>query len=69
MAVAMIYPEAEAGGRGKKSEVKKSEIISGFSERLVQQSRTVLAFAPDLAPNVLAGTVPLDAAYIASRDA
>jgi hypothetical protein len=62
MAVAMVYPEAEHGGkrpRGSSSETK----LDGFSKARLSQARTVLAHASDLAPGVLAGTEFLDAAY------
>lgn len=62
MAVARIYPEAKRG-RGNVDPAGKAAEISGFSERLTRQARTVLAHKPDLAANVLAGAVPLDAAY------
>ncbi len=51
MAVAMIYPKPEKGGRGKKSFVAKE-----FSQGGLSKARTVLQYAPDLADNVLSGT-------------
>lgn len=65
MAVAMIYPTPEKGGRGKKGAAQKAEVISGFSDRLVQQARTVLAHTPELARQVLDG-LPLAEAYARS---
>lgn len=59
MAVAMVYPEPEKGGRGKNSFVSKGFI----SDSRLSLARTVLTFASDLAPNVLRGFVPLDKAY------
>jgi hypothetical protein len=44
MATAMIYPEPEKGGRGKKA-VK----ITEFSSGLLAHARTVLAQTPELA--------------------
>ncbi len=49
MAVAIIYPDAEKGGRGKKSTVKVAE-TAGFSQRRLQEARFVLKHAPDPAP-------------------
>ena len=40
MAVAMIYPEPEKGGRGK-----NSLATSGFSQQLLSQARAVLAYS------------------------
>lgn len=58
MAVARIYPEPK---RGMHSELKNS---TGMVDKAyVSKARTVLAHKPDLAPNVLVGAVPLDAAY------
>lgn len=58
MAVAMIYPEAEAkGGRGK-----TSAKISEVSDRYIGMARTVLSFSRPLAQSVLAG-MPLAEAY------
>jgi hypothetical protein len=54
MAHAMLYPQAEKGGRGKKSEATKSAETSGFSVRRVQQARAVLAHSPPIAIAVLA---------------
>jgi hypothetical protein len=48
----MVYPEPEKGGRGKKAAGTKAAETSGFSERRLQQARTVLHNAPDLAPLV-----------------
>jgi hypothetical protein len=39
MAVAMIYPEPEKGGRGKKSAAQNSLATSGFSRQLLDQAR------------------------------
>jgi hypothetical protein len=59
MATAMIYPEPEKGGRGKKRVEKTSEV---FSNKLLSQARTVLAYTPELAKQVLDG-LPLAEAY------
>ncbi len=66
MTVAKIYPDTEKGGRGKKSSVKLAA-IAGFSQRRLQQARTVLRFAPDLADGVLTGATSLDEAYKTAR--
>jgi hypothetical protein len=60
MAHAMIYPDAEKGGRGKK---KNSSETEGFSGTRLSMARTVLANAPDLARGVLVGSEHLDKAY------
>lgn len=62
MAVAMIYPEPESKGSrsGKTTNILATEMFAGSR---LSSARMVLAIAPDLAPNVLAGTVSLDAAY------
>lgn len=57
MAVAMIYPEPEKGGRGNKSSVSEE-----FSGTRVSMARTVLKWAPEMAEQVLAGFA-LDKAY------
>ena len=56
MAVAMIYPEPEGRGRGKKGSV--SERFPEISKGKVSEARTVLKHAPDLAGNVLAQSRP-----------
>jgi hypothetical protein len=53
MAHAMIYPEAEKGGRGKKNSV----VTTGFSRERLSRARTVLADAADLAQGILNGSV------------
>lgn len=57
MAVAMLYPEPEKGGRGKKSKVTLE-----FSSQLLSQARAVLVHSRPLAESVLAGVKPLDVA-------
>ena len=68
MAVAMIYPERQKGGRGKTSQAKTSAKIGGFSMDLIDKGRAVLCYAPDLAANVLSGVESLDAAYKTAGD-
>jgi hypothetical protein len=63
MAVAMIYPEPEKGGRGKRAQNR-----AGFDERpgdrnLLGQARTVLAVLPELAAQVRDGTTTLSEGY------
>lgn len=60
MALAMIYPEPETGGRGKKSQ--RVEETSTFSTKRLQQARSVLAFSKPMAEAVLKGVDSLDAA-------
>ena len=62
MAVAMVYPEPEKGGRGKKS----PEPV-GISQQRVSEARFVLRHAPDLADNVLSGATKLDQAHDDAR--
>ena len=62
-AVAMIYPEPEKGGRGK-----KSSVTEGFSSERLSLARTVLQYAGDLADSVLAGSDSLDDAYKTARE-
>src|SRR4029079_18764487 len=60
MALAMIYPKAEKGGRGKQTNVLETK---EFSAARLSQARTVFRYGPeDLAPGVMAGK-SLDDAY------
>jgi hypothetical protein len=63
IATAMIYPEAEKGGRGKKA-VLNTEFSSGN----LSHARTVLRHTPDAAALVLTGALSLDAAYKNAQD-
>jgi hypothetical protein len=63
MAVAMIYPEPERG-RGKKDPAKGVKVTS-YS--YIQHARTILEYAPDVAPNVLSGAASLQEAYEEAR--
>ena len=67
MAVAMIYPVPEKGGRGKKKTMDETSTL--FSPKRLQLARTVLAHSSDLAQAVLAGSKFLDAAYDEARKA
>jgi hypothetical protein len=70
MAVALLYPEPEKGGRGK-----RSGNPDGFGERpgqernLLSNARTVLRFSRPLADSVLVGAKTLSAAYEEARAA
>jgi hypothetical protein len=52
MSVAMIYPEPEKGGRGKKGPNK----LDGFSKEYLTQARAVVPY-PDLSKAVLDGSM------------
>jgi hypothetical protein len=54
MALAMLYPEPEKGGRGRKSEAGKLLVSGGFPRQRLDQARTVLAHSRTLAEAVLA---------------
>jgi hypothetical protein len=62
MAVAKIYPKPEKGGRGKNSSVAKE-----FSGERLSLARAVLRHAPDLAEQVINGSLSLDNAYEEAR--
>lgn len=59
MALARLYPEPEKGGRGKTNSLLSKE----FSGARISQARTVLAWSPQVAAAVLAGTKSLNDAY------
>jgi hypothetical protein len=65
MALAMLYPIPEKGGRGKLSDFPDSlsGISKGHAKDLLSQARIVLRHAPDLAPLVMSGGMSLDEAY------
>ena len=60
MALAMIYPEPEKGGRGNKSKNLKETL--GFSAMRLSQARAVLRHSIDLAEAVRDGILKLDEA-------
>jgi len=64
MAVAIIYPDPEKGGRGQKATVS----VEFISPQRLSYARTVLRHAPDLSANVLSGSISLDAAYKVASD-
>src|SRR5712692_6401115 len=51
--LAMLYPEPEKGGRGKKSEAIKSAESAGFSSRRLNVAREIVRH-PDLRDGVIA---------------
>jgi hypothetical protein len=59
MRLALLYPEPEKGGRGKKG---NPEQTSEFSGKRLQQARSVLAFSRELALAVRDGSRKLDEA-------
>jgi hypothetical protein len=63
MAEAIIHPEPDERGRGKKAVAP-----TGFSRERLQRARSVLAEASDLAMDVMRGGVPLDQAYQQTLD-
>ena len=65
MAYAMLYPEPEKGGRGKKRNSSETE---GFSAARLSQARSVLAFSRELADSVRDGVTPLDKALKTVED-
>jgi hypothetical protein len=60
MAVAMLYPQPEKGGRGKKKTVEDTSTL--FSTKRLQQARIVLHHSAELAKAVRDDTITLDAA-------
>jgi hypothetical protein len=61
MALAMIYPNPEKGGRGKKKE-RVEETSTLFSAKRLSQARAVLLHSRSLAESVVKGSVSLDEA-------
>ncbi len=62
MAIAMLFPEPEKGGRGKKSAAIKSVETTGFSRSRLDQARAVYRYSVELATAVRDGVVSLDSA-------
>ncbi len=60
MAVAMIHPEYEKGGRGKQSGAVKLASSGGFASQRTNECRAVLKWARELADPVLAGAESLE---------
>ena len=59
IALAILFPEAEKGGRGKKSSTNLADAAT-FSQRRLQEARSVLAFSRELAEAVREGPISLD---------
>ena len=59
IALAMHYPEPDKPGRGRKGKALET---SGFSRQRLGQARTILAYSPDIARAVLAGSQLFDKA-------
>jgi hypothetical protein len=53
MILAMMYPESENGGWGKKSAARKLEESSSFSYRRLNQAHTILHHSRSFAESVL----------------
>ena len=62
MRLALLYPDREAGGRGRKSTATKVVETTGFSKSRLDQARAVLAHSRDLAIAVRDGVESLDKA-------
>jgi len=61
MALALIYPEPEKGGRGKRSRFRES--LSKAQENLLSKARTALRYSREEGLAVLQGGATLDDAY------
>jgi hypothetical protein len=61
--LAMMYPESENGGRGKKSAAKNLLVSSGFSRQRLDQARTILHHSRPLAESVLKGITKFTGGY------
>jgi hypothetical protein len=68
MALAMMYPEPEKGGRGKKSAALNSTVSVGFSATRLNLARGILHHSRSLAESVLKGITPLDQAVAIVKD-
>lgn len=60
MGLAMIYPEPEKGGRGKRSQFRES--LSRTQENRLSQARSVLRYSKPLAGDVMSGKAALNEA-------
>jgi hypothetical protein len=65
MAVAKIYPES--AGQGKKDVGLNIARSGDVATQRIREARTVLRYAPDLADQVLTGSLSLDKAYEEAR--
>lgn len=68
MALAMMYPEPEKGGRGKKSAAENLLKISKFKRDRLDRARSVLHHSRSLAESVLKGITPLDMALATVKE-
>ncbi len=59
MRIALLYPEPEKGGRGKKGKASETD---GFSQSRLKAARSVLAYSRELALAVRDGGKKLDEA-------
>jgi hypothetical protein len=62
MVVAMLYPEPEKGGRGKKSEARNRPETGQFSKQRLSDARTILRHSRKVAESVMKGYITLDKA-------
>jgi hypothetical protein len=62
MALAMLYPEPEKGGRGKHGAVKEAKKVGRLSDERLRQARLILRHSPPLAIAVRDGVTKLDEA-------
>jgi hypothetical protein len=67
--LALLYPDTEKGGRGKKSEAVKSIETTGFSRSRLDQARSILRHSLDLAHQVRDGHQHFDQALAKVKDA
>jgi len=68
MALAILFPEPEKGGRGHHGAAKEAKKLGGFSDERLRQARLILRTAEDLARQVMSGTKPFDLALTESRE-
>jgi hypothetical protein len=69
IALALMFPESEKGGRGKKSDAVKAIETTGFSRSRLDQARTILRHSIDLAHSVRDGGRHFDEALAEVKDA
>lgn len=67
LALALIYPETEKGGRGRKSVAKTSAISGGFSMDMVDRARQIIRHA-DLTDMVRSGAIAFNDALQTAQD-
>jgi hypothetical protein len=69
MGLALLYPEPEKGGRGKKSAVNTATETMGVSKSRVEQARAVARHSLELALAVRDGIMKLDEALVVVKKA